>query len=80
MYVYIYVYIYIYIYVRWQNVRRRIDSLWLRLQVSGQKITHQKSHKSEIPLENTSDNPWDSSSKIHWESDNPLENAADNPR
>ena len=85
------IYIYIYMYVCVYTVRVRILGLTrasgvkasagsaqgaiILFQSSGQNITHQN-HKSEIPLENATENPSANSSKIHWTSDNPLENTA----
>ena len=44
-------------------------------QVQGKRL-HNRSHKSENPMENATESPLDSS-EIHWESDNPLGSTTD---
>ena len=54
------------------DLGRALGRLQERLEARGERL-HTRNHKSEIPLENTTANPLDSSSKllkVHWTSEN----------
>ena len=83
MYMCVYIYIYIYI-IRSRTASSRgtatSAATWRRTAAPGtqSKILRTRNHKSEIPLENATDDLLEhSSEQIHWKSDNPSEHTAD---